>query len=153
MVVSMAMRSAILCGCALLASCNCQVSAGSSGMKIAPTGPETWTIDGKAYHVDSTYMLRVKEGLQFTIEWSCPECASRIDGISDEEAFRLARPLMRYAVAQGFHGRKHVQMNGRQLQTWGIGVAITVHTGGGAVKRARGYRVSRSLADIAAAAP
>jgi hypothetical protein len=131
----------------VIGACKIGGSVGAGGqVPLAPTGPETWTVDGRAYAVRSTYFLNFPDGLQYTIEYLCDDC-SVLEGITDERAFQAAYPLMRHAYSQGLYRRLEMKdLHGRARPVKFIGVAITKQEG----VSQRGYRVRRSVEQIGA---
>ncbi|MFA6134112.1 MAG: Yip1 family protein [Phycisphaerae bacterium] len=117
--------------------------AGTGGNGVlGQTGPEQWTIDGKTYHVSSTYYLTLQDGLQYTIEY--PYQFTAADGqMDDKHAIDIAFPLMKYAVQSGTYRHMHKVDEG-PVDPPQIGVALVEQAQGGA----RGYRVSLSVAEI-----
>jgi hypothetical protein len=70
-----------------------------------------------------------------------------LDGINDERAAQIAMPLMRHAWKQRLFERSEIRSaRTGLLKPSLIGVAITYRDG----NRSRGYRVQRSIAQIAA---
>jgi hypothetical protein len=113
---------------------------------MAVTGPEVWTIDGKPFQIRATYFLVLNGRLQFTVDYLCAERCPEFAGLSDDKAFAVAYPVMKYAVTHGLHERTKVQEVGAgPLKTELIGVAITRQTGS---VREMGYRVARTLDQV-----
>jgi hypothetical protein len=81
---------------------------GASGTPIAASGPQVLAFRGNAYNVIATYFLRFPEGLQFTIEYQVPAGVDII-GMTDEQAYEAAYPVMRGALEQGWHRRAKVE--------------------------------------------
>ena len=81
---------------------------GASGAPIAASGPQVLAFRGNVYNVITTYFLRFPEGLQFTIEYQVPAGVD-IVGMTDEQAYEVAYPLMRGALDQGWHRRAKVE--------------------------------------------
>jgi len=130
------------------AGCKVQVGNNVEPGRLAATGAETWEIDGKAYSIGSTYYMVLPPGeqLQYTIEYLISD-SQLLDGLSDERAAQIAMPLMKHAWKQGLFARSTVTSpKGGVLKPSLIGVAITYREGA----RSRGFRVRRSLEQIAA---
>jgi hypothetical protein len=136
--------------CAVISASGCKVKLGDKAERgrMAEKGPESWQIDGKTYTIGSTYYLVLPPGeqLQYTIEYLVSD-PQLLDGLNDERAGAIAMPLMRYAWQQRLFERTTVTSSkGATLRPSLIGVAITYHEGA----RSRGFRVQRSLDQIAA---
>jgi hypothetical protein len=132
-------------------TCHVNVGQGSGGgpyLPIAQGGPEQWNVDGKTYRIKSTaYIHMPNKALQYTIEWLCDDCTQALEGITDDKAFDLAFPLMKHAYEKGLYRRSQIRKVGAGEEVPSlIGVAITQQDG----IRESGYRVSRSLVQIAA---
>jgi len=140
---------AISIGIALGANgCKVQVGNNVDPTRLAAAGAETWQIDGKTYSIGATYYLVMPpaEQLQYTIDYLISD-PRLLDGLNDERAARIAMPLMKYAWERRLFERSTVtSAKGGALKTAWIGVAITYQEGA----RSRGFRVRRSLEQIAA---
>jgi hypothetical protein len=135
--------------CVALLATGCKVRVGNvEPGAIAATGAETWVIDGKTYSIGSTYYLVLHPGerLQYTIEYLTSD-PHLLDGLNDERATQIAMPLMKHAWKQRLFERSMVRSatNGALKPSF-IGVAITYREG----VRSRGFRVQRSIEQIAA---
>lgn len=152
-------RNIALAALALLAapSCRCdtrdsnsRVSAGppvtsSQGFGVmAANGPEVWTIDGKPFQIRGTYFVVVGGRLQFTVDYLCADRCPELAGLSEDAAFAVAFPVMKYAVDNGLYSRTTVRSGTEPMKTELIGVAITQQVDG----RERGYRVARTLEQV-----
>ena len=127
-----------------LGGCNVQCGArGGGGSSVAPMaalGPETWTIEGKQWQIESTYYLALAEGLQFTIE-SPVEKVPGLEAVALDEAW----PLIRHAYVQQLFLRSKIHKVGADdLSATRIGVSL-FHREGVAT---RGIRVAMSLSQI-----
>ncbi len=108
-------------------------------------GVATWNIDGQDYAIQDTYFLVLPEGLQFTIETEAPPGLDPTR-ITDQQAYDVAFPLMKYAYEKRLYERSTISRVGfGQQDVERIGVALFVR---GMTGSAKGYRVERSLADI-----
>ncbi len=128
--------------------CKVQVGTNVEAGRLAATGAETWEIDGRRYPIGSTYYLVLPPGeqLQYTIEYLISD-PQLLDGLNDERAAQIAMPLMRRAWKLRLFERSSVtSAKGGALKPSLIGVAITYREG----LRSRGFRVRRSLEEIAA---
>jgi hypothetical protein len=128
--------------------CKVQVGENVETGRLAATGAQTWEIDGKTYSIGSTYYLVLPPGeqLQYTIEYLISD-PQLLDGLNDERAAQIALPLMKRAWKQRLFERSRVTSSkGGELKPSWIGVAITYRQDA----RSRGFRVRRSLEQIAA---
>jgi hypothetical protein len=133
---------------ATLLACRCESSPGAGGghAPLARGGATIWNIDGKDYAIQDTYFLALPEGLQFTIEYEVPPGVDPTR-MSDQQAYDFAFPLMKYAYDQRLYQRTAVNRVGSGKQdVRRIGVGLFVR---GMAGSSRGYRVARSLEDIA----
>ena len=128
--------------------CKVQVGNNVEPGRLAATGAETWEIDGKTYSIGSTYYLILPPGeqLQYTVEYLISD-PQLLDGLNDERAAQIAMPLMKRAWKRRLFERSTVtSAKSGALKPSLIGVAITYREGA----RSRGFRVRRSLEQIAA---
>lgn len=140
-----------LTGALFLSGCRCNVNRGTSTRgspgfsPMAQTGPLDWTIDGKKIKIENTYYLALPKGVQYTIEYAVPP-EIKLEGISDEEAFEIAFPLMAYAYKNNLHKKSKITKFGTgKVEPTLIGVALMKKEG----IRTSGYRVSRPLQEVA----
>ena len=154
--------AAVLALLAFLPACLCGVRTGSGSLSVgapvtsspgsgamAALGPEVWTIEGRPFQIRASYFLVLNGRLQYTADYLCSDHCPELDGLSDDQAFAIAYPVMKHAVTHGLHERIKVQeIEGEPLKTELIGVAITQQTSGG---RERGFRVARTLDQLRAA--
>ena len=111
---------------------------------FARCGPEQWVIEGKTWHIASTYLLQLREGLQFTIEY--PYRFTDAPGtMDDERALAIVFPLMKHTYTSGRYKRAGFTKIGQGHVTPSrIGVVLFEKVNG----KAHGYRVGLSLAQI-----
>lgn len=111
---------------------------------LAREGPQQWRIDGQVYRVESTYYLRLPEGLQYTIEY--PWQFRSADGpMDDRRALQIAFPLMKHAYEKGLYKRASIAKLGKgKMKPSRIGATLFQRRG----EKVRGYRVALSLAEI-----
>jgi hypothetical protein len=122
----------------------------------------TWVLVGRSYRVFGPgYYFDVNAGrLYFTIKWHDSKLCDQLTGITDERAGNLAMPLLKQIVSRRlFHfiPRSGLPPDRADLATHEVD-AVGVEFGcpeqacANAIDcPARGYRVSRTLAQIAAA--
>lgn len=111
---------------------------------MAPSGALTWTIEGKETRVTNTYYLTLPEGLQYTMEYEALGEAEPTS-ITDQKAFEIAFPLIRYAFEHQLHERTKINKLGSGVVPVSrIGVVLFARADSGT----RGYRVGRSLDEI-----
>ena len=118
---------------------------GTDGTPIAPSGPLELAFRGNAYKVIDTYFLNYPDGLQFTIEYQVP---SHVDivGMTDEQAYEVAYPLMRGALDQGWHRRTKIQLvEGTTANVSRVGIALYADA-----SRTRGRRLVRDILTVEA---
>jgi len=130
-----------------MSACRCSggTAGGTNSVPIAVGGPRVLLYDGEVYEILTTYYLDLPEGLQYTMEYAAP-AKIVVDGITDAEAYRVTRPLMRGAWEQGWHAQTRItQVGAGARRVDRIGVVLYPNG-----TRTRGYRVARSLASIAA---
>jgi hypothetical protein len=109
-------------------------------------GATTWNIGGRDYAIQDTYFLVLPEGLQFTIEYEVPPGVDPTQ-LTEEQAYEIAFPLMKHAYEKRLYERTAANRVGSGRQDVGrIQVGLFVR---GMAGSSRGYRVSRSLEDIA----
>jgi len=122
----------------------------------------TWVLGGRSYHVFRPgYYFDLNTGrVYFTIKWHDTQLCDKIAGITDERARDLAMPVMKEIVLRKlfrFIPRSGVpidraELNTRELEAIGVEIGCPEPACAGAVDcPARGYRVSRTLAQIEAA--
>jgi len=118
---------------------------GIDGTPIAPSGSQVLAFRGKVYNVIDTYYLRYPEGLQFTIEYQVPSSVD-IVGMTDEQAYEVAYPLMRGALEQGWHRRAKPEELGRPTPAVSrIGIALYADE-----SHTRGRRLVRDIKTVEA---
>ena len=126
-----------------------QCRAGRDANRFNVQGPETWLVDGRPYSVMATYFIArldlPRSPLQFTVEWECDTCKAPM---AEAEAARVATPLMRYVYSNGIYMRSEVRLKGKTVAPSVIGVVV----GESGANGNRGYRISKSIADIRAMA-
>ena len=111
---------------------------------FAREGPEQWRIDGQVYRVESTYYLRLPDGLQYTIEYPWRFRPSE-EAMNDDRALETAFPLMKHAYENGLYKRvSTIKIGQGELKPSRIGVTLFQRRG----KKVRGYRVALTLAQI-----
>lgn len=118
----------------------------SGNWVMARSGPEDWVIDGKTVHINGAYLMKLPEGVQYTIEYPCQFDASGPpkDAAS---ALRLAFPLMKHAFQQGLYTRLHVTKVGAgEMVPTRIGVVVYQQSG----NTTAGNKVALSLDEIKA---
>lgn len=146
---------------AILPACPCDVRRSSDRPSVTPPvtsstgfgvmamgGPEVWNIDGRSFHIRATYFVIVNGRLQFTADYICGKRCPNVVGMSDDQAFAVAYPIMKHAVTTSVYTRTKVQVGGKSLNTELIGVAITRQTESG---KESGYRVARTVEQVRAA--
>lgn len=157
----LALAALMLAGAGGNVSCNCggprNMTQTSSHSQFAVSGPTVWTIGGKQYEIESTYLIVLKEGVQFTINYLCP---ADLDphGLSREQATEEALPLMIYAYDNGLYQSTKVTQLGRDsklMPVSRIGVAlirkkVAGSEGGASLGQSGGYRVALTLDEIRA---
>jgi len=111
---------------------------------MAAKGPEIWTIDGKPFEIRANYFVVVGGRLQFTVDYLCADRCPEFAGLSEDAAFAVAFPVMKYAVDNGLYSRTTVRSGTEPMKTELIGVAITQQVNG----REGGYRVARTLEQV-----
>jgi len=122
----------------------------------------TWTIGARSYRVfgPGYYFDVDARRLYFTVQWHDTKLCEQLVGITDDRAADLAMPLLKHMVARNVF--KHVprvgrpgdgpDVSGQEVEAIGVELGCPDPTCAGAVDcPARGYRVSRTLAEIAAA--
>ncbi len=111
---------------------------------MAQSGQEQWQIDGKEYHIESTYLLRLPEGLQYTIEYPWKVKVPIVE-MNDERALEIVFPLMKHAYEKGFYKRMRISKLGKgNMAISRIGVTLFERRG----KEVGGYKVALSLDEI-----
>jgi len=121
----------------------------------------TWTIGARSYRVFGPgYYFDVDAGrLYFTVKWHDPKLCEQLVGITDDRAADLAMPLLKHIAARKLF--KHIprvgrpgdgpDLGGKEVEAIGVELGCPEPSCAGSVDcPARGYRVSRSLAEIAA---
>jgi hypothetical protein len=117
----------------------------------------TWTVADRSYHVVTPgYFVDGSGALYFTVAWLAPElCDAIAAGIDDVRAGTEAMPVMKEVVRRKLFEtiKPPLAPGGASRAVDRIGVAITCarDCAPGAACDQRGYRVGRSLAEIAAA--
>lgn len=123
----------------------------------------TWTIGGLSYRVfgPGYYFDSDARQLYFTVKWHDRALCDQLSDITDERAARLAMPLLKEVAARKLF--KHVPRVGRpgddapdltahEVDAIGVEIGCPDPACAGAVDcPARGYRVSRTLKEIAGA--
>lgn len=123
----------------------------------------TWTIGDQSYRVfgPGYYFDSDARRLYFTVKWHARALCEQLEGITDERAARLAMPLLKEVAARKLF--KYVPRVGRpdddgpdltahEVDAIGVEIGCPDPTCAGAVDcPARGYRVSRTLTEIAGA--
>jgi hypothetical protein len=118
---------------------------GTDGTPIAPSGPQVLAFRGNTYDVIDTYYLRYPEGLHFTIEYQLPYHVD-IVGMTDEQAYEVAYPLMRGALDQGWHQRTKIESgDGATSSVSRIGIALYADA-----SRTRARRLVRDVETVKA---
>lgn len=117
-------------------------AAGLSGM--GRTGSYEWQIDGRTYHVNSTYYLLLPEGVQYTIEYPYSfDYANR--QMTDEQALVIAFPLMKYAHQSRVYEDINVTKVGQgRLSPTRVGVTLFETRN----SQTRGYKIALSFDEI-----
>ena len=122
----------------------------------------TWVLGGRSYHLfrPGYYFDLDARKVYFTIKWHDIQLCEQIPAITDERARDLAMPVMKEIVLRKlfrFIPRSGVpidrgELNTRELDAIGVEIGCPEPACAGAIDcPARGYRVSRTLAQIAAA--
>ena len=129
----------------VLLSWGAGASVGTGGFSpMAQSGAEQWRIDGKTYPIRSTYYLRLREGLQYTIEYPC-RLPVPLEQMNNQRALKIALPLMKHAYQQGLYKRATIGKLGRgRVAPSRIGVVLLESPGG----RAGGYRIALPVGEI-----
>ena len=101
----------------LLAVTGCRKSphkpvGASPYLPMATKGPEIWQIGDKTYQISYTYYIKIPKGLQYTIECPWPT-DTKPDEQTQENAFDLAFPLMRYACEEELYKRATIRKYGK----------------------------------------
>jgi hypothetical protein len=122
----------------------------------------TWVLEGRSYRVfgPGYYFDTDAQRLYFTVKWHDRALCDQLTDITDESAATLAMPLLKYVASR--KPFKHIPRVGpaeyasasdeHQVEAIGIEIGCPEPTCAGAVDcPAKGYRVSRTLAQIAAA--
>ncbi|MDY6913749.1 MAG: hypothetical protein SVT52_04750 [Planctomycetota bacterium] len=120
-------------------------AVGTAGnVPLARSGVEQWQIDGQVYNVETTYYLRLPEGLQYTVQYPWRFQDSQ-GPMNDERALKVAFPLMKYAYEKGLYKRFKITKVGQGTITPSrIGVVLFERKG----SQTRGYRVALSISGI-----
>ena len=120
--------------------CNADVGGAQPGARLAAAGPETWTIDGKSWRIESTYYLALPEGLQFTLDVPV-EKVPELEVTALEQAW----PIIRHAYVEKIYLRARVSAFGADnLAASRIGVSFFRTEG----IRTHGMRVAMSIGEI-----
>lgn len=122
----------------------------------------TWTIGGRSYRVfgPGYYFDQDARRLYFTVKWHDKALCEELAGITDERAGDMAMPLLKQIAARKLF--KHIprvfppgddaDLKAQEVEAIGVEIGCPDPTCAGAVDcPARGYRVSRTLAEIGAA--
>ena len=112
---------------------------------MAVVGPETWTVDGKRYQIDSTYYLALPEGFQYTME--IPWKFANSQPMNDQSALIIALPLMEYALKNNVYKRMRFSKVGvGNVEADRIAVILVERKG----QEDRVYRIALSIPEIRA---
>lgn len=126
-------------GSVLLTSCRCTI--GNESIAMAESGPEDWSIGGTVYHLNRTYYLR--QGIQqvvYVIEYNVKNKVDLV-GMIDENALRVAFPLMVYAYRSNAYLRTQFRsLRGHETAYTLIGVDLVVD--------GHEYRITQSVGEI-----
>ena len=122
----------------------------------------TWTLGGRSYRVfgPGYYFDNDARRLYFTIKWHASSLCDPLRGITDERAASLAMPLLKHIASRKLF--EHVpriaaagsqaEIDSYQVDSIGIEIGCPDPACAGAIDcPAKGYRVARTLAEIAAA--
>jgi hypothetical protein len=147
-------RSAVAVSILLaLSACKMKGSGAGPGApgspEMAVSGPESWTIDGKAVAVRKTYFLALPaEGLQYTIETPYDFGPAEQLSITQAQAEEIAYPIMKYVIANNLYRRTSLSRNGTPAIPTRIGVVLVQSAGA----KSRGYKIGLSFDEIKARA-
>jgi hypothetical protein len=120
--------------------CNAGVGGAQPGPRLAAAGPETWTIEGKSWRIESTYYLALPEGLQFTLDVPV-EKVPELEATALEQAW----PVIRHVYVEKIYLRARVSAFGADnLEATRIGVSFFRKEG----MRTHGMRVAMSVGEI-----
>jgi hypothetical protein len=119
------------------------VGAGANWV-MARAGAEQWMIDGKAYLINGSYLLKLSDGVQYTIEYPCQFGPSGPPQ-DDANALQIAFPLMKHAYEHDLYRRLHVtKLGSGELVPDRIGVVLFEKLG----DQIGGYKVWLGLGEI-----
>jgi len=119
----------------------------------------TWVIGGKSYRIfgPGYYFDQLGQKWYFIIKWHDRALCDQLTGITEERAANLAMPLLKEIVSRKlFEFVPRVGIDRRELVTHvnfvGVEIGCPDPACAGTIScPARGYRVARTLAEIAAA--
>ena len=76
----------------------------SAATSIGITGPHLWMVDGQEVMIESTYWLKMDDGLQFTINFPWEFSGGR-DQMTRAKGLEIGFPLMRHAFEENLHNK------------------------------------------------
>lgn len=119
------------------------------GVELDVSGPAEWTTSGKIYRVDRTfYVAEGRFSVVYVMEYRVYDPAV-LFGMSDQDALKIALPLMAHAYETGAYQRTRfsVDRGAQPTARTVIGVDLIGVVNGSTRK----YRVIRTVGEIVAA--